>query len=344
MNKYTKNVFIMPRVEEKYLNRAKKSELKILYYIFAHGGTLDVDAACRALEETPESVHAALAFWRCAGILEDECTEDEQTSVRANGTSVPDNTAPCSQSADASVCGADTSVPNVPAPHTASAPRAADTYTLSEITAARDRNAEFASLISYLEKLTGRLYNAAEQGIVLFLYDTLGINYEVIMGVAQYCVSKGKTSVRYIQRTAMNITDEGVKTYAELEAYLGTQKRQDEYRDKVKRIIGAERALSKAECTVIDRWEREGYTEEMVSLAYEKTVAKINKPQIAYMAKILDGWQEKGLKSAAEVEKYFEDPANRAPHTASSGKGTSDGRLEFNLDDIFEKPSGSVSE
>lgn len=77
------------------------------------------------------------------------------------------------------------------------------------------------------------------QGIVLFLYDTLGIKCEVIMGVAQYCVSKGKSSIRYIQKTVMNLTDEGIHTYEELEAYLLDRKQKDDYRGMVKRVIGA---------------------------------------------------------------------------------------------------------
>ena len=325
-DRHTKHVFIMPRIEEKYLNRAKKSELKILYYIFAHGGLIDVGEACRALEESADAVHAALAFWRCAGVLEEE-PEDAAGGVKT-AEPVRDSSAsfPAPPSSD-----------GVHAKETGNPPAPSDSYTLSEIAAARDKNAEFASLVSYLEKLTGRLYNAAEQGIVLFLYDTLGIGYEVIMGVAQYCVSKGKSSVRYIQKTAMNLHDEGVRTYAELEAHLNACKKRDDYREKIKRMIGAERALSKPECAHIDRWEREGCSEELVALAYEKTVAKINKPQIAYMSRILEGWLEKGLTTRAAVEEYFGNPDNRA----NGAPEKAGGRLEFNLDDIFEKPDFS---
>ena len=52
------------------------------------------------------------------------------------------------------------------------------------------------------------------------------------------------------------------------------------------------------------------------------------------MSKILDGWQEKNLKTAAEVEEYFKNPDNRL----LSGTSKNADRLDFNLDDIFEKP------
>lgn len=48
-DKHTKNVFIMPKIEAKYLNRAKKTELKLLYYIFSHGDSFCVENAWRDL-------------------------------------------------------------------------------------------------------------------------------------------------------------------------------------------------------------------------------------------------------------------------------------------------------
>ena len=337
-DKHTGKVFIMPQIEAKYLNRAKKSELKILYYIFAHAGSLDLDTLCKTLEETPETVSAALAFWRCAGVIDSEDTEESENLKGSSKAADPEKPE-IPNKADAPALNAPSLVQLAPqAPtepsQTVTVHTNAPSYSLTEIAAARDRNTEYASLVSYLEKLSGRLYNEAEQGIVLFLYDTLGIKCEVIMGVAGYCVSKGKNSIRYIQKTVMNLNEEGIHTYEELEAYLTERKAKDDYRGMVKRVLGVERAFTKPECGHIDRWEKSGVPEELVTLAYEKTVSKIGKPQIAYMSKILEGWQEKDLKTAVEVEEYFKNPDNRL----LAGSGKDSGRLDFDLDDIFEKP------
>lgn len=327
-NKYTENVFLMPRIEPQYLNRANKTELKVLYYLFAHAAAFSVEDTCQALKESHEAVTAALAYWRCAGVISGE--EDREPAVPETNTRATSvNETPAQPTAEAN-----SPVPAKPTPE--ARPGAPDAYTLGEIASAREKDAEFGSLVSYLEKLTGRMYNAAEQGIVLYLYDTLGIRPEVIMGVAQYCVSKGKASIRYIEKTTMNIADEGVKTYEELDAYFGAQKKREDYREKVKRIIGAERALSKQECGHIDRWEKQlGASDALIALAYEKTVAKINKPQISYMSKILEGWHEKGLTTPEEVDDYFKNPANRGTSAEKTAAGE---RMAFNLDDIFEVP------
>jgi DNA replication protein DnaD len=101
----------------------------------------------------------------------------------------------------------------------------------------------------------------------------------------------------------------------------------------VTRVTGVERALTRPELACVDRWEADGISEDLLTLAYEKTVAKINKPQFAYMDKMLAGWQEKGLSTSGEVDAYFKNPANRL-----LGGAASDGRLDFELDEIFEKP------
>lgn len=318
-DKATEKVFIMPKIDLKYINRAKKSELKVLYYIYMKNGDTDIEEISRQTDETVETVAEALAFWRCAGVIgDDESDAERKTDDRREE-------APGEPSA---------SLKEEKAQGTPT-PKAPDSYTLSEIAAAKENDDKFGSLIDYFQKISGHLYNSAEQGIVLYLYDTLGIDCEVIMGVAQYCASMGKSSVRYIQKTVMNITESGVSTFAELESYLAGQKSKNEFRDKVKAIIGASnRALSKAENIHIDRWQKEFHSsEELVAYAYEKTVAKINKPQVSYMSKILESWYEKGLKTPSEVDSFFEKT-----QTVTATPQKDDGRLDFNLDDIFEKP------
>lgn len=299
----------MPKIDNRYINRAKKSELKVLYAIFMNGGNTDTEVLCRETEETLQSVCGALAFWRCAGVLDEEDEAEDNTGMKYDEKKQPEKAV----------------AEKIITPRPAS-------YTIKEIAAIKDRDSKFASLISYFEKITGHLYNSAEQGIVLYLYDTLGIDCEVIMGIAQYCASIGKNSLRYIERTIINITEAGVSSYNELENYLARQKNTKDYFDMVKKIIGAEdRALSKSENTHISRWQKEfDCSEELVVYAYEKTISSINKPKVQYMSKILEGWHEKGLKTVKEVDDFLSEEKQQ--------KESDDGRLNINLEDIFELP------
>ena len=106
-----------------------------------------------------------------------------------------------------------------------------------------------------------------------------------------------------------------------------------DYIRMVMRVTGVERALTRPELACVDRWKADGISEELLTHAYEKTVAKINKPHFVYMDKMLAGWQEKGLSTPMEVDEYFKNPDNRL----LSGEASAD-RLDFSLDEIFERP------
>lgn len=105
------------------------------------------------------------------------------------------------------------------------------------------------------------------------------------------------------------------------------------YRRMVTRVTGVERALTRQELACVNRWEADGVSEDLLTLAYEKTVAKTNKPQFVYMDKVLAGWKDKHLSTPAEVDAYFKNPDNRL----FSGEASAD-RLDFSLDEIFERP------
>lgn len=106
-----------------------------------------------------------------------------------------------------------------------------------------------------------------------------------------------------------------------------------DYIRMVMRVTGIERALTRPELACVDRWKADGVTEDLLTHAYEKTVAKINKPHFVYMDKMLAGWQEKGLSTPMDVDEYFKNPDN----LVLSGTVGND-RLDFSLDDIFERP------
>ncbi|MBO4343640.1 MAG: hypothetical protein J5844_03180, partial [Clostridia bacterium] len=144
-DKNTKNVFVMPKIEYKLLNRAKKSELKLLYYIYENGGEIDVKKASSDLEETEQSILSSIAYLRGAGIISDDEPEEEQRKIRKKGVVITPK----------DVKNGKTTVGRT-------------SYTLDEISGARVKDEKFGSLVSYLEKQTGHLYNAAEQGIIMY--------------------------------------------------------------------------------------------------------------------------------------------------------------------------------
>ena len=110
-------------------------------------------------------------------------------------------------------------------------------------------------------------------------------------------------SMRYVEKTAIDIYDRGIQTYEALEQYFEKINRARSHEGTVRSIMGiGERNFTEAEKKHIAAWfDQFNYTPEIISLAYEKTIASISKPSVAYMSKMLGRWFESGYKTISEI-------------------------------------------
>ncbi len=318
-NNETGGVFVMPKSVIKYLKSAKKIESKLIMYIFANAeDSFDVQKAATALSESQDVINAALAFWRGTGIISEQ--EDEQKTAK--------NTEQKQQSNEAK------EQSNAYALSISDSVKASPSYTTEDIANAIKNDTEFKHLVSYTEHTIGELLNASKTMSLLYLYDTLGMQCDVIMGVIAHCVEQGKKSIKYIEKAASGIHNDGVVTYKELESYYAQKRRFSDYETFVKRIIGAsDRAFTPKEAKLVSTWANEYKTpKELVEYAYELTISGISKPSISYMGKIIETWHKDQIDSLDKAKALKE---KQSTQKKEQSKSSFDG---FSLEDIFEKP------
>lgn len=311
-------VFMMPKSVLKYINNAKKSEIKVIMYLFSKGESFDVNEASRELCESVESINSALSFWRGTGVLS-ECENEkvENAEMLTNQSNAP-------------VGKSDTSNTNV------------ESYSTLDVANATLNDNEFKEIIMFVQSTLGDLPNASKQAQLYYLYDNLGMQSDVIMGIIAHCAAMGKTQMSYIKKTAEGIHNDGVVTYKELEAYFKAKEDYRKYESCVKRVIGAgERAFTASEAKLVKTWEAEWKIPmELVNLAYERTISLISKPSLPYMSKILEGWHNEGIISAEDARRAIDEKAQKNKKSASSDDVESLKKKGFDieLEDIFEKP------
>ena len=192
---------------------------------------------------------------------------------------------------------------------------------------------EFKALVNYAEHILGTLLNPSRVSTLLYLYDTLGMQCDVLMGIIAHCVSNDKKSLRYIQRCAEGIHNDGVVTYKELEAYFASKRRYAEFESVVKRIIGAtDRAFTSKEAKLVSVWQNTYKAKkELIEYAYEKCVSATSKPSIPYMSKILESWYNNGIDT-------IEKAKNLKQKSVEENKTASGSSFDFDISEIFEKP------
>lgn len=309
-NNSVDGVFLMPKDVLKYINNAKKTELRLIMYIFAKGSNFTVEDAAHDLSETPEMINSALAFWRGAGLIAE--SEDKMTAKKSEKKPV------------------------------VSSDVKEESYSVLDVANATMNNDEFRQIIKFVESTLGDLPNASKQAQLYYLYENLGMQPDVIMGIIAHCAAAGKTQMSYIKKTAEGIHNDGVETYKELECYFAAKEESKNFETSVKRIIGAgERAFTKSEKILVEKWEKEwNVTEELLSVAYERTISLISKPSLPYMSKILEGWHNEGIKTAQEAEALLEKQGQKLKKETADEKAEKARKAGFDIDfeDIFEKP------
>ncbi len=317
----TDGIFVMPKSVTKYLKTAKKAESKLIMYIFANiNEPFDIEKAAAALSESTSVVNSALAFWRGTGII-NESQEDDTTKVNAVTAEVS------GQAQNQTFQNSDETSDLT---HTPS-------YSVEDVSSALKNDTEFKALVDFAEHTVGELLNSSKTASLLYLYDCLGMQCDVIMGIIAHCAEIGKTSIKYIEKTAQGIHNDGVVTYRELESYYAAKKRASEYGAKVKKIIGAQdRALTAKEQKTVNTWANNYKTPfELVEYAYELTISSISKPSIAYMDKIISDWSAAGIKTKEDAQSLREKTSNQS---AGSSDDFSDSFDNFSFEDIFERP------
>ena len=345
-NNEINGTFVMPKSVVKYLKTAKKAESKLIMYIFANiGESFDAEKAAAAISESPAVINSALAFWRGTGIISE--LEEDEDAKKTGANNVPtekplvanDSTLP-----ENSGSGLHNSSDN---PQTAVGENTQDTakhhmptYNTEDVADALKNDAEFKQLVNYTEHTIGQLLNSSKTASLLYLYDCLGMQCDVIMGIIAHCAEQGKTSIKYIERTAEGIHNDGVVTYKQLESYYAAKRRYTDYESAVKRIIGApDRALTPREAKLVNTWANEYKTnKELVEYAYELTVNSISKPSLSYMGKIIEDWYKSDINSLESAKAARENNSKKASEKPTGASGGSDSFDNFSFEDIFERP------
>ncbi|MBE6680924.1 MAG: DnaD domain protein [Ruminococcaceae bacterium] len=309
-NNSVDGVFVMPKDVLKYINNAKKVELRLIMYIFAKGENFTVEDAAEDLSESVEMINSALSFWRGTGLITER---DGKVKVKKERVVASSKEEPKQE-----------------------------TYSTLDVANATMNDDEFRQIVKFVEKTLGDLPNASKQAQLYYLYDNLGMQSDVIMGIIAHCAAAGKTQMSYIKKTAEGIHNDGVETYKELETYLAAKEEYKNFETAVKRIIGAgDRAFTKSEKALVEKWDKEwNVSTELLSVAYERTIALISKPSLPYMSKILEGWYNEGIKTAQQAEELLEKQGQKLKKETADEKAEKARKagFDFEFEDIFEKP------
>lgn len=174
-------------------------------------------------------------------------------------------------------------------------------------------NKALADLCALSQNILGKTLNNSDLETIYWFYDELGFSPEVISMLLEYCVSKDKRNMKYIEKVAIGWHENGITTMSQAESYIKAESEKNSYFYSLRKLFGiTDRNLSKSEELYLKTWKNDyDMSEELVALAYEYCILSTNKLSFPYINSIVKGWFERGIKTIEAAEKDHNDYKNK---------------------------------
>lgn len=203
---------------------------------------------------------------------------------------------------------------------------------LQSVAEAISANAELSDMFMFAQEILGKTITEKDMQTIYWFYQDLKMPIEVILLLIEYCVSKGKNRISYIEKVAVSWNEMGLNNVEAVNNYLKSEEKKTGFLYSVRRLMGiADRNLSQIEEQYLTKWHSEFLmSEEMIALAYEYCIIQTAKLSFPYMDKIITRWNNEGIRTVSEAEadnKKFKNRA-RAKDTAFSENGYDSDSLE----------------
>lgn len=321
---------------DEYMSDANGEFVKIYLYLLrlmnVPDAAFSVSSIADKFDHTEKDVKRALCYWERMHLLRLEYDEQQNLTGICLLASEPETSAgsladPCVTPTPAGITVAVTASQNNIAEGTASAsvPAAAPVtvpkkkaYSADDIQMFR-QDESVAELLFITERYLGRTLTATDVNTVLYVYDGLKFSADLVEYLVEYCVSKGHTSIRYIEKVALGWADSGITTVSE--AKQAASLHSQTYFCVMKALGISGRNLVPSEISHIEKWKSEyGFSDELISAACQRTIQLTHQPSFEYTDSILKNWHTKHIGSLEDVAQL--DAAYQKQKKSSALAGT----------------------
>ncbi len=215
--------------------------------------------------------------------------------------------------------------PQAPEPEPADEP---PVYRQAEVAEKLEESLEFRRLTAEVERRLGKRLTTPDLGVLLGLYDYLGLPADVIYLLVCHCAERfaqrfgqgRRPTLRQIEREGYAWARRGIDTQAAAAEYLRKYAEGQRALPQYMRALQlGDRPPAASEEKYLLSWQEWGFPPETVALAYDKTIMKCHELKWPYCNGILRRWHEAGLHTPAEIEARDTRPAAEPPAAPKGG-------------------------
>ena len=261
------------------LPTANPTFVKVYFYLAmlaAEGADCEYLDAAQTLGILESDLMAAVSYWE----------EQDELIKTEDGIIFP------------GIHGAEKDAP-VPAAKTESAP-----HNIKNIGEIINGDPELSNMFMLAQEILGKTITERDMETIYWFCTDLQMPPEVVLMLLEYCVSKGKNRMSYIEKVAVSWNEMHLNTLDRAAEYIQNEEKKTGFLYSIRKVMGiSDRSLSQIEEKYLNKWHDEmGMSEEMIALAYEYCIIQTAKLSFPYMDKIISRWAADGITTVTQAE------------------------------------------
>ena len=281
-----RSVFAVPgAIVDEHLKTCDESALKVLLFILRKNGETTPGEIAEFLGVDAAAVEQAIGYWVGLGVLKAPAPAALPAEKPAAKKVTPASQPPPDP----------TPASNLPG----KARRKLTTRQINEMSKSDDT---IAFLLREAQMIIGKPLTPVATDTIAALYSYYGMSAEVLLMLLQYCVGQKRDNMSYIEKVAAGWIEKGIDSSEKAEREILACMEQAGQESAIRRLLGIQdRALISSEREYITAWKEQGIPNELVGLAYERTIEQKGKLSLPYINGILQNWKQKGINTPAQA-------------------------------------------
>lgn len=273
-------------------------------------GNSSIDALADCFECTESDILRALRYWQKEGLLsleetadgklcgigllpfpEDSTDTEEASSSPAPSAVSPEET-PASAAEETFCASQPVNQPQEPQIRH---------YTLDEI-AEFQKNPDIQEMLFVVETYIRHPFSENDINTILFWHEDLHFSAELIVYLVEYCVSKGHTNLRYLNKVALAWHEKKITSVEQAKSEAAV--RSKAYYAVMKAFGITGRNLIDSETAMIRKWTKEyAFDLSLIQEACARTISSTGQSSFSYADSILTSWYNDKVHSLEDVKR-----------------------------------------
>ncbi len=178
------------------------------------------------------------------------------------------------------------------------------TYDSVEVAKKISESNSLSEMVQLAQELLAKPLSPDELETLFWLNDELGFSAEAVLLLLDYCISREKRNMRYIEKVAISWHEQGIISPEDIMEHIASEEEKNTTAYKLRKAMGiADRPITAPEEAYLNKWcEEFKIPEDMIILAYESCLLNTSKLSFPYMDKIIERWHSQGIMTRAQAE------------------------------------------